>query len=158
MAIFSGKIIEAYYTDPDNTTVDVIYRDDKKAINHYLAADMSHPDFKDLIKEYPLSKIADATVERNKTALNQLNRVVDARMKMKMEDSPMASFDSVIDFVLHYDPKKHSEDLFNLKLKVFDKDIVKDYDGNEAKKKLRQATTPLEVLLAYKHIVEKQHN
>ena len=52
MAIFSGKIIEAYYTDANNTTVEVIYKEGEKAINHYLSTDMSHPDFKDLIKEY----------------------------------------------------------------------------------------------------------
>ena len=90
-------------------------------------------------------------------ALNQLNRVVDARMKIKMEDSPMRSFDSVIDFVLNYSEKEHAEQLFNLKLKVFDKDIVKDHNGNEDKKKIRQAKTPLEVLLAYKDIVQKQN-
>ena len=27
MAIFSGKIIEAYYANPDNNTVEVIYRE-----------------------------------------------------------------------------------------------------------------------------------
>ena len=62
MAIFTGKIIEAYYTDPDNTAVEVIYQDGKRAINHYLAVDMAHPDFQDLIQEYPLSRIADTTV------------------------------------------------------------------------------------------------
>ena len=69
----------------------------------------------------------------------------------------MRSFDSVIDFVLNYSEKEHAEQLFNLKLKVFDKDIVKDYNGNEDKKKIRQAKTPLEVLLTYKDIVEKQN-
>ena len=156
MAIFSGKIIEAYYTDADNTTVEVIYMDGKRAINHYMAVDMSHPDFQDLISEFSLAKIADATVQRNKEALNQLNRAVEGRLKVKMEDSPMATFDSVVDFVLNYNEKQHAEDLFNLKLKVFDKDIVKDYDGNEDKKKIRQAQTPLEVLLAYSDIVSKQ--
>ena len=157
MAIFTGKIIEAYYTDPDNMTVEVIYKEGKRAINHYLPVDMTHNDFRDLVEEYPLAKIADSTVARNKEALNQLNRVVDARMKIKMEDSPMRSFDSVIDFVLNYSEKEHAEQLFNLKLKVFDKDIVKDYNGNEDKKKIRQARTPLEVLLTYKDIVEKQN-
>lgn len=157
MAIFSGKIIEAYYTDPDSTTVEVLYKDGTKAINHYLKADMGHPDFQDLISEYPLSRLADSTVERNKEALNQLNRVVEARMKSKMQASPMATFDSVIDFVFNYDSKKYSEELFDLKLKIFDKHIVKDFNGNEEKKRIRQATTPLEVLLAYKDIIEKQN-
>ena len=157
MAIFSEKIIEAYYTNTDNSAIEIIYQDGKRAISHYIAVDYNNEDFKALISEYPLAKIADSTVARNKEALNQLNRVVDARMKIKMEDSPMRSFDSVIDFVLSYSEKEHAEQLFNLKLKVFDKDIVKDYNGNEDKKKIRQAKTPLEVLLAYKDIVQKQN-
>ena len=36
MAIFSGKIIEAYYANSENDTVEVIYKDGEKAINHYL--------------------------------------------------------------------------------------------------------------------------
>ena len=35
MAIFSGKIIEAYYSNSENDTVEVIYKEGKQAINHY---------------------------------------------------------------------------------------------------------------------------
>jgi len=154
MAIFSGKIIEAYYTNPDNTSIEVIYEEGKRAINHYLAVDTSHPDFKDLVNEYPLSKIADSTVQRNKNAMGQLNRIVDAKIKQKIEDKPMQSFDSVMEFVLNYDPKKQAEDLFSLKLKIFEKDIVKDFPDSEVKTRIRQAKTPLEVLFAYKEIIE----
>jgi hypothetical protein len=157
MAIFSGKIIEAYYTNSDNTAVEVIYKDGPRAINHYLAVDGEHPDFQDLVSEYPLAKLAETTVMRNKEALVQLNRVVDARVKLKMEDEPLKNFDSVLDFVLNYDSKKHAEELFNLKLKIFDKKNVKEFSGNEEKKNIRQAKTPLDVLLAYKDIVEKQN-
>ena len=85
MAIFSGKIIEAYYANPDNTAIEIIYEEGKRAINHYLPVDMSHPDFKDLIAEYPASKIADSTVARNKEVYKQLNRVVEAKLKQKIE-------------------------------------------------------------------------
>lgn len=156
MAIFSGKIIEAYYTNPDNTSIEVIYEEGKRAINHYLAVDTSHPDFKDLVNEYPLSKIADLTVQRNKNAMGQLNRIVDAKIKQKIEDKPMQSFDSVMEFVINYDPKKQAEDLFSLKLKIFEKDIVKDFPDSAVKTRIRQAKTPLEVLFAYKEIIEKQ--
>jgi hypothetical protein len=155
MAIFSGKIIEAYYTDANNTTVEVIYKEGEKAINHYLSTDMSHPDFKDLIREYPVTKIADTTISRNKEAYKQLNRVVEAKLKQKIEDKPMQNFDSVMEFVINYDPKKQSEQLFSLKLKIFEKDVVKDSNDNDTKTVIRQAKTPLDVLLAYREILEK---
>lgn len=155
MAIFSGKIIEAYYTDANNTTVEVIYKEGEKAINHYLSTDMSHPDFKDLIKEYPVTKIADTTISRNKEAYRQLDRVVEAKLKQKIEDKPMQNFDSVMEFVINYDPKKQAEQLFSLKLKIFEKDVVKDSNNNDIKTVIRQAKTPLDVLLAYREILEK---
>lgn len=155
MAIFSGKIIEAYYTDANNTTIEVIYKEGEKAINHYLSTDMSHPDFKDLIREYPVTKIADTTISRNKEAYKQLNRVVEAKLKQKIEDKPMQNFDSVMEFVVNYDPKKQAEQLFSLKLKIFEKDVVKDSNDNDTKTVIRQAKTPLDVLLAYREILEK---
>ena len=155
MAIFSGKIIEAYYTDANNTTIEVIYKEGEKAINHYLSTDMSHPDFKDLIREYPVTKIADTTISRNKEAYKQLNRVVEAKLKQKVEDKPMQNFDSVMEFVINYDPKKQAEQLFSLKLKIFEKDVVKDSNDNDTKTVIRQAKTPLDVLLAYREILEK---
>ncbi len=33
MAIFSGKIIEAYYANPENDTVEVIYRENDKNVD-----------------------------------------------------------------------------------------------------------------------------
>ena len=155
MAIFSGKIIEAYYTNTDNDSVEVIYEEGKRAINHYLPMDMGHPDVKALLKEYPLAKIADTTVARNKEAIKQLNRVVEAKVKQKIEDKPMQNFDSVMDFIINYDSKKQAEDLFSLKLKIIEKDIVKDFSDNDIKTKIRQAKTPLDVLLAYRDIVVK---
>ena len=51
MAIFSGNIIEAYYANSENNTVEVIYKQGEKAINHYLKVDYKNQDFKDLIEE-----------------------------------------------------------------------------------------------------------
>ena len=69
MAIFTGKIIEAYYSNADNTTIEIIYKEKEQAVNHYMAVDPSHPDFKDLVNEYSLAKIADSTVQRNLNVL-----------------------------------------------------------------------------------------
>ena len=39
MAIFSGKIIEAYYANSNNDTVEVIYRENDKAVVFYVPVD-----------------------------------------------------------------------------------------------------------------------
>jgi len=76
---------------------------------------------------------------------------------MRMKDKPMENFSSVVDFIINYDEKKQAEELFALKLKIFDKNLIKDHKSNEDKKKIRQAKTPLEVLLAYSEILEQQN-
>ena len=57
MAIFSNKIIEAYYVNAEKTAIEIIYKDGEKAISHYLSFDPNHPDFKDLIKELNVKPI-----------------------------------------------------------------------------------------------------
>ena len=156
MAIFTGNIIEAYYANPENTAVEVIYKDGDRAINHYMLVDMTHNDFRDLIEEYPMSKLADSTIQRNKNTMGQLARLVDSKVQEKLDDKPLKDFNSALEFIINYDPKKQAEELFSLKLKIFDLEIIKDHKGNEEKKLIRQAKTPLEVLMAYKDIVEQQ--
>ena len=58
MAVFSGKIIEAYYTNADSDTIEVIYKEGKKAISFYLPVDYEHPNYHDLIKEYSSEEIS----------------------------------------------------------------------------------------------------
>ena len=57
MAVFSGKITKAFFTNPNHDTIQIIYVDGKNIIDYYLSVDYDHPDFKDLLKEYPISEI-----------------------------------------------------------------------------------------------------
>ena len=153
MAIFSGKIIEAYYTDEKNSTVEVIYQDGKKAISHYMPVDTSQTDFKDLIKEYPASRITESTVARNKEVLNQINRVVEGRIGAKKTEG-IDPVESVSDFVIGYTPKRHADKLFDLKIKMFEMPVVKENTDAGAKDKIRLASTPIDVLVAYQDLVK----
>ena len=60
-----------------------------------------------------------------------------------------------MEIILDYKEKAHAEKLFDLKIKIFDKDIVKNFVGNDEKKAIRQASNPLDVLSAYRDIVRK---
>ena len=77
MAIFSGNIIEAYYANSDNDTIEVIYKQGEQAINHFLKVDYNDQDFKDLIEEYDTDKIAASTIARNRQYAKQLSDMVD---------------------------------------------------------------------------------
>ena len=108
MAIFSGNIIEAYYANENNDTVEVIYKQGEKAINHYLKVDYNDQDFKDLIKEYDTDRIAGSTIARNRNYARQLSELVDAGIRSKTDTNEKVKvtiddfIDSLINFKIGY--------------------------------------------------------
>ena len=127
MAIFSGKIIEAYYSNSENDTVEVIYKDGEQAINHYLKVDFNDQDFKDLIEEYDTDKIAGSTIARNRQYAKQLSDMIDQGIKSKTDVKQKVSVEEYIDSMLNFNSsdKQSAEILFALKVKVFEQDKVK---------------------------------
>jgi hypothetical protein len=86
MAIFTGKVIEAYYTNADNTCIEVLYKEGEKAVVYYMQPDMLDPNFKALLKEYSLEKIKESTAQRNKNATNQLEEIVNKHVEQRLND------------------------------------------------------------------------
>lgn len=151
MAIFTGKIIEAYFANSENDAVEVIYQDGTRAINHYLSVDYSNKDFKDLIAEYSTDKIAEATIARNRRYAQQLSDIVDAGIKAKTDLKKRVSVEDFVKAILNFDPKDKQcqEILFTVKVEIFETEKVKSSADKQKKSKLRTAKTPLELLVAY---------
>lgn len=151
MAIFSGKIIEAYFANSENDAVEVIYEEGKRAINHYLPVDYNNQDFKDLVDEYSTDKIAEATMARNKRYAQQLSDIVDAGIKAKTDLKQRVSVEDFVKCILNFDPNdaKCKEMLFTIKVEIFETEKVKGSSDKEKKSMLRSAQTPLELLVAY---------
>ena len=151
MAIFSGKIIEAYFANSENNTVEVIYEDGKRAINHYLPVDYNNQDFKDLVSEYSTDKIAEATIARNRRYAQQLSDIVDAGIKSKTDLKQRVSVEDFVKSILNFDPDdaQCKEILFTTKVEIFETAKVKGSSNKEKKSALRSAKTPLELLVAY---------
>ena len=104
MAIFSGNIIEAYYANSDNDTIEVIYKQGEKAINHFLKVDYNDQDFKDLIKEYDTDRIAGSTIARNRNYARQLSELVDAGIRSKTDtnEKVKVTIDDFIDGIIKF--------------------------------------------------------
>lgn len=151
MAIFSGKIIEAYFANSENDAVEIIYEDGKRAINHFLPVDYNNPDFKDLIEEYDTDKIAEATISRNRRYAQQLSDMVDAGIKTKTDLKQRVSVEDFVKSILNFDPNdpQCKEMLFTTKVEIFETQKVKSSTDKAKKSKLRSAQTPLELLVAY---------
>ena len=150
MAIFSGNIIEAYYANENNDTVEVIYKQGEKAINHYLKVDYNDQDFKDLIKEYDTDRIAGSTIARNRNYARQLSELVNAGIQSRTDknEKVKVTMDDFIDTIINFDNKNEqcNEILFALKVKLFENDIVKNSTDKDTKSLLRSAKTPVEAI------------
>ena len=154
MAVFSGKIIEAYYANSDNDCVEVIYKQDDKAINHYLKVDFNNQDFKDLIEEYDTDKIAASTIARNRQYAKQLSDMVDQGIKSKTDIKQKVSVEEYIDSMLNFNSEDNQsvEILFALKVKIFEQDKVKNCTDKELLKQLRSSNNPVELISVFSKI------
>ena len=154
MAIFSGNIIEAYYANSENNTIEVIYKQGEKAINHFLRVDYKNQDFKDLIEEYDTDKIAASTIARNRQYAKQLSDMVDQCIKSKTDVKQRVSVEEYIDSMLNFNSsdKQSAEILFALKVKVFENDKVKSCNDKDLKSSLRSAKTPVDLISIFKKI------
>ena len=148
MAIFSGNIIEAYYANSDNDTIEVIYKQGEQAINHFLKVDYNDQDFKDLIAEYDTDKIAASTIARNRQYAKQLSDMVDQGIKSKTDVKQRVSVEEYIDSMLNFNSsdKQSAEILFALKVKVFEQDKVKNSTDKDTKSLLRASKNPVEAI------------
>ena len=156
MAIFSGNIIEAYYANENNDTVEVIYKQGEKAINHYLKVDYNDQDFKDLIKEYDTDRIAGSTIARNRNYARQLSELVDAGIRSKTDtnEKVKVTIDDFIDGIIKFNNsnKQSAEILFALKVKLFEHEKVKSCTDKNLKSSLRSAKNPIEAIKLFDKI------
>ena len=156
MAIFSGKIIEAYYSDPNSTTIEVIYKEGEKAVNYYLKVNHSHSDFQDLIKEYDLEKIQLTTNKRIASYKEQINKIVGNLKNdlVSQNEAIKNAHSSFFNIILGFDEKQkeHLDFLFTLKLKIFENKKVVDSKNDEVKANIRKSINPIDVLKEFNKI------
>ena len=61
MAHFTGKIINAYYTNTNHDTVCVMWSDGQVAREHYVTVDENDHQFKELLEEWSYDSLDKAT-------------------------------------------------------------------------------------------------
>ena len=158
---FSGKIIEAYYSNPELDTVCVLWSDGKVAREYYVVVDEEDHQFQALLKEYSYESLDEATRNRNEQARQEFR---DAFHRYATEnnmyghgstDSPEESQGS-LDILFDFDEEDeaHKEVLFKLKLKMFEEDVVKNSKAKKGKTDIRKAKTPIEAIVAYKKFIK----
>ena len=167
---FVGKIIEAYYTNPELDTVCVTYREDEqltpdgepRAYDYYMEVDETDVRFQALLKEVSYETIQETTQERARVYRKDFQNIVKEYIKENgltsslsddrlVEKAQKKLFDSIIDF--DEQDVTHNEELFKLKLRLFESEASQNANRNQ-KIKIRKASSPLEVLATYYDIIK----
>ena len=155
MAIFSGKIIEAYYANSENDTVEVIYKENDKAVVFYVPVDHENQLYKDLIKEYDSELISQSTLNRNKLYAKQIKDLVFAQKTALVNQKHKTNIEDFVNILIDFnsDNKEHLDVMFQLKVRIFEQDTIKKSSNKKLKSKIRTSKTPLEILYYYKELM-----
>ena len=149
MAIFSGKIIEASYTNEEKDTVEIVYKEGTKAVVYYIQINHNHPDTIDLIKEYSLDKVQETTTAKIKQYNDEIKEANKLDLQRLTDELKVKAntFTNWYDFMFHFDKKNpnHMNYLFEMKLKLFDEEKVKKMPEDK-KNLIRDSLNPLEII------------
>ena len=161
---FCGRIVEAYYTNPELDSVAILWSDGDKNREYYVNVDEEDDQFNALLKEWSYESLDECTRNKHEVTRQEFR---DAFHQYATEHNLYTHGDpdgrkpeekqASLDLLFEFDPEKHQhkEELFKLKLKVFEQDVVKNSKAKTKKTALRKAETPLEVVSIYYSFVKK---
>ena len=169
---FCGRIIEAYYTNPELDTIGVIWSDGEKNREYYVVVDEDDEQFQALLKEYSYESLDETTRNKNESTRQEFRdafqryatqqglygygnpddqiktvietQVVEVETEREVEVEKLVdreveivqvkkeiqkekvTFDNLLEFCSEFDVDNdsHKEQLFKLKLKMFEEEKV----------------------------------
>jgi hypothetical protein len=156
--------VSAYFSNEDKTTIMSFWEDPENQgvlIENIIEADEQDSSYANLLEHITLDEIHSNTWEYIKESEQAFKDQVIHIAKEKgwlvnIDDGGSNDFlKIVIDMIFDtYDEKKDKEQLFYLKLQLFEKQAVKECKDKELKKALRRASTPLGAIRAAIDIVD----
>ena len=160
---FCGRIVEAYYTNPELDSVAIMWSDGDKNREYYVNVDEEDDQFNALLKEWSYESLDECTLKRNEATRQEFrdafhqyatehNLYTHGDPDGRIREEKQAS----LDLLFEYDPEKHQhkEELFKLKLKMFEQDVVKNSVAKTKKTALRKAESPLEAMVVYNSFIK----
>ena len=159
--LWTDKITDYYYSNPELDTVAVLWTDPDDGLvrEHYIQVDESDEQWRDFVKEVPDEDIDKRTQVRHEEFREQFREAFrdwSGENQNVDQSTQSANFeDIIINFINDFDVTNadQKEQLFKLKLKIFEQDIVKNSESivkfKNAKTFIRKTNSPIEVLLGY---------
>ena len=158
--LWTDKITDYYYSNPELNTVAVMWTDPDDGLvrEHYIQVDESDEQWRDFVKEVPYEKINERTEVRHEQFREEFreafrNWAGDSQNYLSTNN--ILFVDVMVNFINDFDitDADQKEQLFKLKLKIFEQDIVKNSESADkfknAKTFIRKSESPMDVLLGY---------
>ena len=152
MAIFSGKIIDVYYTEDTLSNVTLLYnyeKDGETLVGEYnLVVDETEEQFQDLLREVTYQEIEANTINRHKANFSYIRTFVDEEVRRQATQEIISDQSVISDkhfaAFFEYDSELHADELFKCKMYLFSLDMVKN--GSKVfRTKMRKAEDLLEL-------------
>ena len=165
MAIFSNKIVNAYYTDENLANVTILYnyeKDGETLVGEYhLLVDETEEQFQHLLREMSYDDIEAATVQRHLAHQREFDSIVEIQVKKIVEEKELQqtqkkdikSGKDLFELIFEYDSDKDADELFKCKLYLFTLDMVKN-GSKSFRTKIRKSDSLLELCKTF--LTEKQ--
>ena len=157
---FPRGIIEAHFIDEEATAIRVSSNnEDGEILQDVVQVDPQSPMYQDLMKLTTLEKIDEDTIEDTKQRVEEWKQFEAFRESLTGDPEPAPilvddtawGLDNLLDTVTTNFTK---EDLFTLKLQIFESEVVKNSKDREMRSLIRKASTPLEALSHYYKMLE----
>ena len=160
--LWSDKVTDFYYSNPESDTVAVLWTDPDDGVTreHYIKVDEEDQQWRDFVAEFPYEEINTRSDTRNENFREEFREAFRSWAQREDVDfndpnSTNKFEDVIINFISEFDntDAEQKEQLFKLKLKIFEQDVVKnsglDDKFKNAKTFIRKVDNPMDALLGY---------
>lgn len=141
------KFVTARFTDQEKKFIQTTWKDKKQDLHTYgIELNPEHPHYMQLLDLISLDEIHENTVNHFRKERQIFEEAVytiakrDGLIAEALTEQSKNKYETLVKSVfVEYDEEKDKEDLFNLKLALFELDQVRKSDNRELKAKLRKA-------------------
>ena len=156
--------IDAYFIDNERQNIEVLQtnEDKTKVFPTIIPFDENNDMFKSLTSIISVDELHENTYnkkkEERKLFEDQIKRIAEKEglVKKIVENVDSNFFNVMFDFLLS-NKQEHIDRLFNFKIHIFEQELIKKSNNEEAKTAIRKSKTPLEALKNFITIWEESN-
>jgi len=157
------KFVTAKFINNDRTTVESLWEDEEgRLIPSYNEAIDGDPSWEEIKENISIDTIHENTFNYIRSTQEEYKKQVlkfakEDGLIYDIKDTDSSIFKLIIDKLFQaFDPEVNKEDLFLIKLQLFEHDIIKKCQNKQKKMELRKATTIMQAIRIALEIAESE--